>query len=231
MENEKRLEFRLYIDRQLGAVRKAVENILDGYSQLRVRRSPLRMTILKNGEELIINQLSGGEKCLIALVGDLARRLAIANPCLDNPLDGNGIVLIDEIDLHLHPIWQREIVPKLKQTFPNCQFLLTTHSPQILSHVSPAGIFGLKRANGRTEMVRPEASYGLDSNRILEDIMGVPERPIEIKQKLSELFIVINKGDIVKAREIMNNMLEQIGDDPELTKAEVLIRRREIIGR
>ncbi|MBU5477732.1 AAA family ATPase [Eubacterium sp. MSJ-13] len=53
--------------------------------------------------------MSDGEKCTIALFGDLARRMALANPNKDNPLDGEGIVLIDEIELHLHPLWQRRI--------------------------------------------------------------------------------------------------------------------------
>lgn len=71
------------------------------------------MTVEKQGQELIIAQLSDGEKCLLAMVGDLARRLAIAKPGLSDSLQGNGVVLIDEIELHLHPQWQRQMVPAL----------------------------------------------------------------------------------------------------------------------
>ena len=135
LENEERLNnTNEYRDRELKAVRDAIANLLDGFSNLRVRRSPLRMTVNKQGEELIVNQLSDGEKYLLALAGDLARRLAIANPNPEcKPLEGSGVVLIDVIELHLHPKWQRAIIPNLKKTFPNCQFIVTTHSPQVIS--------------------------------------------------------------------------------------------------
>ena len=76
------------------------------------------------------------KKSLLALVGDIARRLILANPSLENPLYGEGIVLIDEIELHLHPKWQREVINKLREVFPNIQFILTTHSPQVISEIS-----------------------------------------------------------------------------------------------
>jgi predicted ATP-binding protein involved in virulence len=100
-------------DAQLNAVRNALGLFLPEFTNFRIRRSPLRMEVQKNGQSLTINQLSDGEKCLIALVGDLARRMSIANTMRTNPLEGDGIVLIDEIDLHLHPRWQRTIVSKL----------------------------------------------------------------------------------------------------------------------
>lgn len=101
LENELRLENSPnYQDKQLEAARQAISSLIPNFNKLRVRRSPLRMTLQKDGEELIVNQLSDGEKCLLAMVGDLARRLAIANPGLENPLDGFGVVLIDEIELH-----------------------------------------------------------------------------------------------------------------------------------
>ena len=135
LENELRTDRAEFRDPQLQAVRRAVERFLPGFTGLRVRRSPLRMMVDKEREELIVNQLSDGEKCTLAMVGDVARRMAIANPGIRDPLEGEAVVLIDEIDLHLHPGWQRHIVGALRETFPNCQFLLSTHSPQILSHV------------------------------------------------------------------------------------------------
>ncbi|MDM8552083.1 AAA family ATPase [Desulfobacterales bacterium HSG2] len=232
IENEIRVDDHKHRDRQLEAVRKATERLLPGFTELRVRRSPLRMTVRKDDEELIVDQLSDGEKCLLALVGDLAWRLAVLNDKKSDPLEGSAVVLIDEVDLHLHPAWQREIVPALTRTFPNCQFVLTTHSPQILSHVRPENIFGLKRGmNNRIEMFQPEAAYGLDSNRILEDMMGVPERPRLIKEELSKLFLSINEGKLDEAKKKMTDLMQNIGYDPELVKAETIIRRKEIIGR
>lgn len=102
------------------------------------------LVITKNAQEFSINQLSDGEKTLLMLVADIARRLAILNPGASSPegvLKGNGIVLIDEIDLHLHPAWQRMVIPGLRATFPNCQFFATTHSPQVLSNVPKENVF------------------------------------------------------------------------------------------
>lgn len=232
IENEKyRVNKRNYIDIQLQSVRKAIESFLPGFKDLRVQRSPLQMILQKDGEEIVVNQLSDGEKCLLALVGDLARRLAIANPSLDDPLHGEGVVLIDEIDLHLHPTWQRTVVENFERTFPQCQFILTTHSPQILSHVKSESIYLLQRDKKGFRASKPEDSYGRDSNRILEDIMDVPARPLLIKKRLSRLFRLIDEGQIQKAQRAVESIRNDIGDDPELAKADVLIRRKEIIGK
>jgi len=153
-----REEIGQYPDPQLDAVRGALDQLLPDFKNLTVRRSPLRMEIEKNGEILTVNQLSDGEKCIIAMVSDLARRMAIANPTLANPLEGNGIILIDEIDLHLHPTWQRMIVPRLVEVFPNCQFILSTHSPHVLTHVKPENIFILHRPQNTLEAIQPEES-------------------------------------------------------------------------
>ena len=181
LENERRVENARFRDPQLLAVRNAAERFLPGFKGLRVRRSPLRMAIKKGREELSVDQLSDGEKCTLAMVGDLARRLAIANPHREDPLDGEAIVLIDEIDLHLHPGWQRHVIGSLKETFPNCQFLLSTHSPQILSHLDRNSIWLLERNKEGVIARRPEDSYGQEAGRILEDLMNVPARPQEVE--------------------------------------------------
>ncbi|MCK9375230.1 MAG: AAA family ATPase [Syntrophobacterales bacterium] len=218
-------------DRQLNAIRKAIGFLMPGYKSLKVRRLPLRMTLEKNGKELRIDQLSDGEKCLLALVGDMARRLAIANPSSEDPLKATGVILIDEIDLHLHPAWQRIVIPRLTKTFPNCQFIVSTHSPQVISHTESENVFLLKEVEDNIEWRKPEVSYGQESCRILEDLMGVPARPEEIKEKLHKLFVAIDEGDLKKARKMLMNLNEILGIDPELKKAEVLINRKERIGK
>ena len=232
LENQRRRDNPDYRDKQLEAVRQAISSLIPEFSNLQVERSPLQMTVRKKGEELIVNQLSDGEKCLLAMVGDLARRLAIANPGLTEPLEGEGVVLIDEIELHLHPKWQREIIPALTRTFPNCQFIVTTHSPQVISQVKPEGIYILEKTDEGVVAKRPESSFGRDSNRILEDLMGVPERPQEIKESLLELFRLIDAGNIEGARQLRQQLANEIGaDEPEFVKADVLIRRKEILNR
>ena len=233
LENEQKVDDSNFINHQLEAVRQAIYSLITGLNNLRIRRSPLRMTVKKQGQELNVHQLSDGEKCLLALVGDLARRLAIANPGLDDPLLGEGIVLIDEIELHLHPRWQRDIIPALKKTFPNCQFIVTTHSPQVISHIHPQGVFILERNQEEGLFVMsPEGSYGRDSNSILEDLMEVPERPQDIKESLQELFRFIDDGNLEGAKQLREELAEKIGEEePEFARADVLIRRKEILNK
>jgi predicted ATP-binding protein involved in virulence len=108
--------------RNLAYVKMALKEFMPEFSDFRVQRKPLRMKATKNGKDYTIQQLSDGQKCFIALVGDLARRLVIANPRSEKPLEGKGVVLIDELDLHLHPEWQQKMIVDLRTTFPNIQF-------------------------------------------------------------------------------------------------------------
>lgn len=219
-------------DRQLEAVRKALSIFMSDFKNWTVRRSPLRMEVEKNSQKLTVNQLSDGEKCLMALIGDIARRMAIANPLRDNPLHGEGIVLIDEVDLHLHPLWQRMMIPRLLETFPNCQFLISTHSPHVLTHVQPQNIFILSTEDGKFTCEHPQESYGKTSERILEDLMGLETtRPTKVTEALKTLFVRINNGELEQAKKDAELLQQEIGADPELVKAGVLIKRKELIGK
>jgi predicted ATP-binding protein involved in virulence len=224
VENEQRSLGRRQKDPQLKAVRSAVEGLLDGFSDLRVRRQPLRMLITKDGQDFQVDQLSDGEKCVLALVGDLARRLAIANPANNNPLHGLGIVLIDEIELHLHPAWQRSIVGGLKRVFPNCQFIVSTHSAQVLGEVDPQGIFLLDQ--GRIK--RPNRSFGRDSNLILQELMGASQRSKWAVEALGELYELIDEGKMKAARPRFDELEKRLGtDEPDLTAARALFTGEE----
>ena len=232
LENELIRDDPNYRDKQLESVRQAIYTFLPEFKDLRIRRRPeLRMTVTKNSAELTINQLSDGEKNLLAMVGDLARRLAIANPEMENPAQGSGVVLIDEIELHLHPKWQRMVIPALLRTFPNCQFIITTHSPQVLGEVKDGKIYRLANTESgvTAEIVR---TYGRDSNRILEDEMGVPKRNQKIKEDLLNLFRLIDDGNLTQAKDLQASLKEEIGfDEPEFARADVLIHRKEVLGR
>jgi len=218
--------------RELGFVTKTIENFIPGYANLRLKRVPRpHMLVDKDGVEISLDQLSDGEKNLIALVGDIARRLAIANPNSKRPLSGEGVVLIDEIDLHLHPSWQRLMVPQLQKAFPNCQFIITTHSPQVLSHVAPESIFLLNNEQGHFTYSKAIESFGQNSDRILEDLLHVDSRPPEQKKQLHDLFLLIQSGELTTAKFKLKELSDLIGDDPELVKANVLIKRKELIGK
>lgn len=233
IENETRREHAFRPDKALNAVRTAIYSFLPGFSDLKVVRKPrLQMVVCKNKEKLAITQLSDGEKCVLAMVGDLARRLALANPEKLNPLDGEGIVLIDEIELHLHPGWQRQVIPSLARTFPNCQFILTSHSPQVISSVKPECVFLLENSGEGITFTKPNASFGRDSNLILEELMNVSDRPKNIKDKLAKYFALIDDNKMQEASALRTELEAEIGtDEPAFVKADVLIRRREIIGR
>jgi predicted ATP-binding protein involved in virulence len=221
-ENEKRRDNFNYIDSQLEAVRKSIYSILgEDFSDLRVRRRPLVMTVKKQNEELIVNQLSDGEKSLLAMTGDLARRLAIANPSLSDPCQASAVVLIDEIEQHLHPSWQRKIIPALRRTFPNCQFIITTHSPQVLSQVHKEDIFVLENF----ALFPADAyTYGRDTNSILSELMDVTERPEEIKNRLDKCFNLIDDGDLENAKKELSKLSELLGNtDSEIVRGNTLI--------
>lgn len=219
-------------DRQLEAVRRAIEHFMPGFCNLTVRRNPLRMEVEKAGQCITVNQLSDGEKCLMAMIGDLARRLAIANPLKRNPLEGEGIVLIDEIDLHLHPAWQRRVIPELMVVFPHCQFLISTHSPHVVTHVQKEQVFLLTMTSDGLTVLHPDAAYGQTVERVLEDLMGLETtRPNVVDDLLHAIYRRIDAGELEQARMDIDALESRIGEDPDLAKASVLIRRKELIGK
>jgi predicted ATP-binding protein involved in virulence len=177
------------------------------------------MTIDKNGETFSINQLSDGEKIYIALVGDLCRRLVLANPTLDNPLLGEGIVLIDEVDLHLHPEWQKNIAERLCATFPNIQFIITTHSPLVINSINTKHIRIINIENNKANIIEGDYSYGLPVSIILEDVMGISsELPKEIKERLDSAYDSLDEGDLDKAKSILEELQSLAPKLPDLVR-------------
>lgn len=211
-----------YQDKYLKCVRYAIETMLDNVSDLKVKRSPLRMVVKKGEAEIAVDQLSDGEKCTLALFGDLARRVAMANPNRDNPLEGSGIVLIDEVELHMHPSWQRRVLTVLQNVFPNIQFIVTTHSPQVLGEVCDnymvLKLSSTLEGDGNIEVV---STYGKDSNWILKYDMNTPERSKPILKKFKDFYDALDKADYDSAQNILDDLQEMIGEDPELTSMQI----------
>lgn len=134
-----------YRNPRLDCVRTALERMIKGYKNLRIELTPSRMLMTNSeGIDLQIEQLSGGYKAVLSVVADIAKRLSIANPETMNPLEEEAVILIDELDLHLHPKWQKTIVDDFKRTFPNCQFIISTHSPFIIQAISADELFDLE---------------------------------------------------------------------------------------
>jgi len=190
-----------------------------------------KLTIEKNGKKIsVVKQLSSGEKMILLLVCDIARRLLILNSMDENCLEGEGVVLIDEIEMHLHPKWQRRIVPALRKVFPNIQFIATTHSPQVLSNLSDNEIIVLDDNQYYSPATNP---YGRDSNGILEEIFGTPERPFEADKLVDEIFDILSNGqhDMEKAETKLTELRGHLGaQDPILLRIENLINRKKILN-
>ncbi|WP_129139400.1 AAA family ATPase [Modicisalibacter coralii] len=136
---------------ELDAVRRAITRLFPDLSEPHIELNPLRFAVKQEGEWLNIAQLSDGYQTLLGLVIDLSSRMAMANPHLDDPLAAEAVVMIDEVDLHLHPEWQRRVLGDLLATFPNTQFIVTTHSPFIVealnNHLKRSQIDGLEIAS------------------------------------------------------------------------------------
>lgn len=210
-------------DRQLTAVRVAIANFMPGFENLKVRRKPrLHMSIDKEGQTLNVLQLSQGEKSLMALVGDLARRLAMMNPTLENPLHGDGVVLIDEVDMHLHPQWARSIIARLTNTFPNCQFVLTTHSPLVISDCKDVLVYSLD--NGTLTQV--PSQYGQDANSVLLEVMDTFVRNEDVTRRLNDLLDLIQERRLEEAQAALTELEAELpANNLELTKARLLLRK------
>ena len=206
----------------LTAMRAAARRFLPDCEGLRAEmEGGPRLLIEKQGRTLDVRQLSDGERSLLALVLDLARRLSQASPSLDDPVrDGASVVLIDEIDLHLHPQWQRRVVGNLEETFPNCQFIATTHSPQVIGEVPHDKIRLIKDG----KVYSPSRSFGVDSSRVLEEVMGTKARNAGVEIKIGEIARLIDDGKAGEARAAIMALSNEIGeDDPEITRARTLL--------
>jgi len=183
-------------DNQLTAVREAIRGILPGYDNLHVKSSPHTFVIKKNGNELLFDQLSDGEKALIALVGDIARKLAITHPNSQNPLKESAILVIDEIDLHLHPSWQRDVLPRMRSIFPACQLIVSTHSPFVLTNISSnrgEHLFLMK--NGEATFVESNI-FGRQITNIIPEILEMSSlRNEETQKHLTVVFDCLKRGD------------------------------------
>ncbi len=208
IENEQKVAKKNFdwTNQKLEVVRQAIQQFLSylpesKFENLRIKRrseetdSPLfrnskikkQFIITKNGDDLLVDQLSDGEKKLLMLVTDLARRLTIANPSRENPLEGEGIVLIDEVELHLHPQWQRIVVPALSGTFPNIQFIISSHSPFVAQSVGLDSLLVLDSDPNQIE-VKPSADDSEHSYQsIIKEVFGIDSFfSVEVEKDLEQ---------------------------------------------
>lgn len=214
--------------RVLDAVDQAVVRFLPGYSNLRIEPTVRPQLLIDRGRSTVaVRQMSDGERGTLALVLDLTRRLAQANPEMADPaLEAEAVVLIDELELHLHPVWQRQIVRKLSMTFPRCQFIATSHSPQVVASVSPEQVHLLTDAG----VIRPDRSRGMDSNWILRHLMQADDRPEDAKVILESVERLVAEGEFAHARDEISRAKQDGFDLPEWSVVEARIARIEVLA-
>ena len=212
-------------DKSLECVRSSIKRFVN-FENLRIHRQGTpTMTVEKDGEELDVNQLSQGEKSLLALVGDIARRLALLNPSLDNPLEGEGVVMIDEVDLHLHPKWQHNLIDKLVKTFPNVQFILTTHSPHVISDNPNILVYSLDDG----ELTQVPNIYGEDVNTVLTKVFDVPIRDKKAQEDFDKVAELIYEKNFKEAENYIVKLEKQMPENLELLRCRLHLTQAQLV--
>ena len=237
-EQKERRDFDYQL-KEVSAVRQAISSMLPEVSDPRTESNPPRFVVSQKSEQgqvekLSLDQLSGGYRIVLALAADLARRMVQGNPHLKDPLASEAIVLIDEVELHLHPSWQQRVLVDLARTFPNTQFIVSTHSPQVLTTVRHDRIVHLRREGGNIVAEQASAAtYGAEAGDVLTTVMGVPERPgrNEFVETLEDYRLLVGegKGESKKALALRRKLEELSPRDPELDRADIEIRRHKLL--
>lgn len=216
MREGKRLQDYSYTSPVLNAVRIAISEFVSNYQDPRIEERPLRFVMDRvdpdgSRHELRIEQLSEGYKIVIATVADLAARMAEANPEMPNPLDARGIVLIDEVDLHLHPKWQRTILKDLNRVFPNVQFIVSTHSPIIVVGAADiAQVVNLNNIPNNADEVVSSVSVSNVGQVLLSELFGLKSlQAPEWDDKIQERDEILAKPELTPEDEIRLSQLDE----------------------
>lgn len=181
-------------------------------------------------QKFAMDEMSDGYKNTLSMIGDIAYRMAVLNPMLgEQVLERTpGIVLIDEIDLHLHPQWQQTILSDLQAIFPNIQFIVSSHAPAVINSISREKIRILD--NGNIYMP-PAQTYGRDANSILREVMKVSERPVDIKHRMDLFYAYMDENNYKEADTILTEIEAIVGTtDPDIAAARTSLDLERILG-
>ena len=227
------------ISPELAAVEKAVSLCFSGITEAaevtaQFNLDTHNLDILyteQSGEKkrIPMKNLSDGYKNTIGMIADIAYRMAVLNPqLLDRVLtETPGIVLIDEVDLHLHPRWQQRILGDLQMLFPNVQFIVSTHAPLVISSVKKENLIVLD--NGSQTAPLPSEVYGKDANYILGGVMESKIRPAPVQEMFDRFYQTLETEDLSQAQRELDAIEKAIGaDDPELTQARITLALEQI---
>jgi len=211
---------RQFMDEPIGSI-QALPAVKDNLNPGKVI-TQAKLVVSKNGHEFDLSKLSDGERGILALVIEIARRLALAYPDLDDPIvEGSACILIDEIELHLHPKWQRDVLKWLTSTFPSCQFIVTTHSPQVIGEIEADRIWYLASSSPPWQQ---ERSLGLDSSRVISELMGGRARNAETDALLDNIAHQIHSKEYSLAKKSLKALCVKLGEnDPDVIRSQGLI--------
>ncbi|MEZ9540465.1 AAA family ATPase [Vibrio sp. 10N.286.48.C11] len=220
----------IHADR-LTSLQKALNIILEPSGWSNVHYSATAKQVVATHKEqgnVPISLLSDGVRNMIGMIADIARRAIQLNPHMGTHAvqDSLGIVLIDEVDMHLHPQWQRTILESLKRAFPKIQFIVTTHSPLVISDSKGIHVSLLNNPEKATPV--PEL-YGQDANSVLLDIMDTDVRNAEVNTKIGDLLDAIHDSNIETAKQLLADLQADLpAGNLELSKAKLLLRKKEL---
>ena len=216
----------------LDAVRRAISQMLPDIINPRIDARSGRFAVTvkdPSGTELRLHldQLSDGYQVMLGVVMDFALRLALANPPQsphDDVLASEAILIIDEVDLHLHPSWQQRVIPGLRRTFPNTQLIVSTHSPQVATTVPSQNLRILSQAK---LCAAPAGTDVAEAQRLLEDVFGVAPRPdVSPARELEEYLRLVDarQWDTARAQELRQKLdVWSQGNEPRLVEADLQI--------
>ena len=190
---------------------------LEDSDEAQVEFSPKlnRLVYFENGNGYLVHNLSAGYQSVLWLVMELAYRVALLNPNLDSMDLLEGIVIIDEIDMHIHPRWQWKILGALRATFPSVQFIVATHSPIVISSAENAKLILMENPNKTREL--PDA-YGYTTGDVLELAQGSINMPQEVKEWRHEIEQALDENNLDKAERIIQKSAEKLGEDSSTVK-------------
>lgn len=214
-------------DREIGEY-EAVKNALSTFmsvmndhhiSKIQFDKRNMELSYVDNGISLPVRLLSAGYQSLIWMVLDIAYRMAVLNPnLLKDATTSDGIVLIDELDMHLHPKWQWKVIEALQTTFPNVQFIAATHSPILIAACNGGRLI---RISG-DEISYGETDYGMEVNDVLTHTQGSQALAKDIKEKVDIVYAFLDAGKTEEAEKELLTLTQILGEDhPAVTKAAV----------
>ena len=215
----------------LCGLRKTLDILLKPAGWMNVRYSPSHKQLVATHSEqgdVPVAMLSDGVRNMIAMMADIAYRTFKLNPHLASraPQETEGLVLIDEVDMHLHPEWQRDLLSTMKAAFPKIQFIVTTHSPIVISDTKDINV---RMLTTETKAQKLPELYGQDVNMVLLDVMNTDIRNSKVNEQLNDLLDAIQDSNIALAKTQLAELEAELPDtNIELAKAKLLLRKQEL---